>query len=133
MARLVRRGACPQRRCLSEADDAVAALVAWPGLARPPTPGGADTANDVDGRHKPALGRAKGWARGAGHDTGAAGPALSAPLRTSRAMTTWGRPALSQRDVSTCLRSAVSPATRANRHIRRDRPGGVAGPVARRI
>src|SRR4051812_36880918 len=83
-------------------DDQAAALVSWPGLARPPTPGGADTANDVDGRHKPALGRAKGWARGAGHDTGASGPALSAPRRTSRAMT--GRCA---RCVSTKPRLAV--------------------------
>src|SRR3954470_7602907 len=50
----------------------------------------------------PALGRAKGPARGAGHDTGATGPALSAPLRTSRAMT--GR---CGRCVSTKLRLAV--------------------------
>src|SRR4051794_9709016 len=83
-------------------DDQAAALVSWPGLARPPTPGGADTAKAVDGRHKPALGRAKGLARGAGHDTGATGPALSAPLRTSRAMT--GR---CGRCVSTKLRLAV--------------------------
>src|SRR3954451_14523509 len=89
-------------------DDQAAALVSWPGLARPPTTGGADTAKAVDGRHKPALGRAKGWARGAGHDTGATGSAQLAPLRTSRAMTAWGRPALSQRDVPTCLRPAVT-------------------------
>src|SRR4051812_34747296 len=89
--------------CCRGAEDAVAALVAWPGLARPPTPGGADTAKAVDGRHKPALGRAKGWARGAGHDTGASGPALSAPRRTSRAMT--GRRG---RCVSTKLRLAVA-------------------------
>src|SRR3954470_20168888 len=73
--------------CCRGAEDAVAALVSWPGLARPPTPGGADTAKDVDGRHKPALGWAKGWARGAGNDTGVPGPALSAPRRTSGAMT----------------------------------------------
>src|SRR4051794_27027406 len=84
-------------------DDQAAALVSWPGLARPPTPGGADTAKGVDGRHKPALGRAKGPARGAGHDTGASGPALSAPRRTSRAMT--GR---CGRCVSTKLRLAVA-------------------------
>src|SRR3954451_15535386 len=83
-------------------DDQAAALVSWPGLARPPTTGGADTAKAVDGRHKPALGRAKGPARGAGHDTGATGPALSAPLRTSRAMT--GR---CGRCVSSKLRLAV--------------------------
>src|SRR3954462_11133489 len=68
-------------------DDQATALVSWPGLPRPPTTGGADTAKAVVGRHKHALGRAKGWARGAGHDTGASGPALSAPRRTSRAMT----------------------------------------------
>src|SRR4051812_49072190 len=77
--------------CCSGAEDAAAALVSWPGLARPPTTGGADTATDVDGRHKP------------GHDTGATGPAMSAPLRMSRAMT--GR---CGRCVSTKLRLAVA-------------------------
>src|SRR3954464_13496181 len=51
----------------------------------------------------PGLGRAKGPARGAGHDTGATGPALSAPRRTSRAM-----PGRCGRCVSTKLRLAVA-------------------------
>src|SRR3954452_5360624 len=51
----------------------------------------------------PALGRAKGPARGAGPDTGVTGPALSAPRRTSRAMT--GR---CGRCVPTKLRLAVA-------------------------
>ena len=55
--------------------DAVVPTVSWPGLARPSTTGGADRGQDVDGRHKHALGQAMGPARGAGHDTGEAGAA----------------------------------------------------------
>jgi len=49
--------------------NSVVAIVSWPDLARPTTPGGAETEKDVDGRHKP------------GHDTVATDPAMSAPLR----------------------------------------------------
>src|SRR5689334_522510 len=53
----------------------VVSLVSWPGMARPSTTGGADRGKVVDSRHKHALGRAGGPARGAGHDTmGATAP-----------------------------------------------------------
>src|SRR3954453_20139343 len=66
----------------------------WPGAALPPTPGGADRGQDVDGRHKHALGRV-GPARGTGHDAGEVGAAKLAPMRTSRAITAWERSWLS--------------------------------------
>src|SRR3954467_13300660 len=59
---------------------AVVPTVSWPGLARPPTTGGAGPGKDVDGRHAHAPGRAKGPARGAGHDTGVTSPAMLAPF-----------------------------------------------------
>ena len=73
-------GRNPAKQALNGAQGAVVPVVSWPGLARPSTTGGADRGKDVDGRHKHALGRAAGPARGAGHDTGGAGPAKLAPM-----------------------------------------------------
>src|SRR3954470_1735640 len=85
---------------------AVVATVSWAGVSRPSTTGGADIGKDVDGRHRHALGRAAGPARGAGHDTRMTGAGKLAPTarpghrhphaprqvaRTSRAMTVWER------------------------------------------
>src|SRR3954454_8851551 len=82
---------CPHRRQHNGARDSVVPAVSWPGLARPSTAGGAETGEVVDGRHRHALGRAAGTARGAGHDTGGASPAMSAPVRLVRAIAirTW--------------------------------------------
>ncbi|MFL5256541.1 MAG: PAS-domain containing protein, partial [Rhodopila sp.] len=60
---------------------AVIPAASWPGLARPSTTGGADRGKDVDGRAKHVLGRTVGPGRGPGHDTGATGPAMLAPIR----------------------------------------------------
>src|SRR4051794_19652607 len=56
---------------------------AWPGHPRLAV---LEQGEVVDGRHRHALGRAAGTARGAGHDTGVTSPAMSAPVRLIRAI-----------------------------------------------
>src|SRR3954452_19053148 len=72
---------------------AIVATLSWPGLARPPTTGGADRGKDVDGRHRAGhdTGGAGHDMEGAGdHDMGGAGPAKLAPVRAGRTMTEQG-------------------------------------------
>src|SRR3954462_4484783 len=99
---------------------AIVAPLSWPGLARPPTTGGADRGKDVDGRHK------------AGHDTGGAGPAKLAPTRTSPTMAERQRDRPPIPSLSACFTQVDATPARAVRHSVRGTGAAARAPSASR-